>query len=311
MYTIKEASARSGVGIPLLRAWERRYGVVSPTRTSSGYRLYDDEAIARLVAMRRLIDDGWAPQQAASRVRSLEPAGLRDIAADPAGRAEPNGSTTPDTAGASEHDELVERIVASARRLDASELDAVLDQAFAALRFETAWDAVLRPALRRIGDGWHRGEITVAGEHATSQAIHRRLAMAFEAAGAASSDAPVLVGLAPGARHEFGALAFATAARRAGMPILYLGPDLPVDSWVSAAMEREARAAVIGVPRRADVDRVREVVAALGHGRPETRILLGGAHADRVEADRVVRLPDDLLPAAVEELRRALTSTRN
>ena len=31
MYTIKEASARSGVGAPLIRAWERRYGVVAPS----------------------------------------------------------------------------------------------------------------------------------------------------------------------------------------------------------------------------------------------------------------------------------------
>lgn len=69
MYTIKEASARSGVGIPLLRAWERRYGVVVPTRTSSGYRLYDDAAIGRLQAMRQLIGAGWSAKQAAERVR--------------------------------------------------------------------------------------------------------------------------------------------------------------------------------------------------------------------------------------------------
>ena len=43
MYTIKEAAARSGVGAPLIRAWERRYGVVNPTRTRAGYRLYDDD----------------------------------------------------------------------------------------------------------------------------------------------------------------------------------------------------------------------------------------------------------------------------
>ena len=39
MYTIKQAAARSGVGVSLLRAWERRYGVVHPVRTPSGYRL--------------------------------------------------------------------------------------------------------------------------------------------------------------------------------------------------------------------------------------------------------------------------------
>jgi DNA-binding transcriptional MerR regulator len=39
MYTIRQASLRSGVSIPLLRAWERRYRVVTPSRTAAGYRL--------------------------------------------------------------------------------------------------------------------------------------------------------------------------------------------------------------------------------------------------------------------------------
>ena len=49
MYTIRQASIRSGVNVPLIRAWERRYGVVSPSRTAAGYRLYDDEAIATVL----------------------------------------------------------------------------------------------------------------------------------------------------------------------------------------------------------------------------------------------------------------------
>src|SRR5680860_1633806 len=63
MYTIKEASLRTGVGIPLLRAWERRYGIVVPTRTDAGYRLYDEAAIGRLRAMRSLVLAGWSPRQ--------------------------------------------------------------------------------------------------------------------------------------------------------------------------------------------------------------------------------------------------------
>lgn len=306
MYTIKEASARSGVGIPLLRAWERRYGVVTPTRTSSGYRLYDEDAIARLVAMRRLIDDGWGPQQAAARIRSAAPTELRELAANALRAPDPRADAAGDAISRTEDDLLVDRIVASAGRLDAQGLEAALDEAFTARRFETAWDGILLPALRRIGDGWRRGEITVASEHVTSQTIHRRLAMAFEAAGVAESDSPVLVGLAPGARHEFGALAFATAARRAGLPVLYLGPDLPVDSWVSAAAERDAPAAVVGVPRRADVEHATEVVMALRRERPEAIILLGGTHAGRVEATDTIRLPDEPLVAAVAELSRAL-----
>ena len=60
----------------------------------------------------------------------------------------------------------------------------------------------------------------------------------------------VLVGLPPGARHELGALAFAVAARRAGLPTLYLGPDLPVADWVAPARRIGPMAAVIGAPHR-------------------------------------------------------------
>lgn len=306
MYTIKEASARSGVGIPLLRAWERRYGVVAPTRTDAGYRLYDADAIARLIAMRQLIAEGWAPQQAAARVRSAASAELAALGARPMLPADAAGSEHGGPETQPEHERLVDRIVSSAEHLNSAELSAALDETFAMLRFESAWEVVLRPALRRIGDGWHRGEIDVAGEHATSQMIHRRMAMAYDAAGVPSADPPVLVGLAPGARHEFGALAFATAARRAGLPVLYLGPDLPVDSWVAAARERRAPAAVVGVPRRVDVEQAKSVATALRRESVKSLILLGGAHADRVETPGVHRLPNDTLVEAVTVLRRVL-----
>ena len=55
MYTINQAAARTGLSVPIIRVWERRYGVVHPSRTPAGYRLYNDESIARLVAMRHLV----------------------------------------------------------------------------------------------------------------------------------------------------------------------------------------------------------------------------------------------------------------
>jgi DNA-binding transcriptional MerR regulator len=75
MYTIKQASLRTGVPVELIRAWERRYGVVTPERSASGYRLYDDQAVARLRTMRRLIADGWSAAQAAAEVIATPPSG--------------------------------------------------------------------------------------------------------------------------------------------------------------------------------------------------------------------------------------------
>ena len=80
MYTIKQASRLTGVSEASLRAWERRYGVVVPHRNESGYRLYDEEALAAVSTMRRLVDDGWSPAEAADAVRSgTAPAVLDEV----------------------------------------------------------------------------------------------------------------------------------------------------------------------------------------------------------------------------------------
>ena len=68
MYNISQAAARTGLTVPVLRAWERRYGIVAPRRSAGGYRIYDEEAIARLGAMRRLVDAGWSPSAAAAAI---------------------------------------------------------------------------------------------------------------------------------------------------------------------------------------------------------------------------------------------------
>ena len=62
MYTIKQAAARTGLGAPLIRAWERRYGVVAADPDTAGYRLYDDDAIRTLLAMRGLVATGVGPR---------------------------------------------------------------------------------------------------------------------------------------------------------------------------------------------------------------------------------------------------------
>jgi DNA-binding transcriptional MerR regulator len=308
MYTIKEASVRSGVGIPLLRAWERRYGVVTPARTASGYRLYDEASIERLRAMRQLIADGWSAQQAAQHVRESSPEELAVLAHQiipAAGEARVPVSegavVSTDTA-----DALVARLLDAARTLDAAELEAALDETFGTARFEVAAERVLMPALRAIGDAWERGEVSVAGEHAASHAVLRRLAMAYEAAADGGSSGPVLVGLGPAARHELGALAFAVAARRAGLPVLYLGPDLPADSWTAAAIGRDARAAVVGVPTRRDAHGASEVFTTLREARPEIVLAAGGDHAGRVAAAHGALVLPDGLQAAVRELRSQL-----
>ncbi len=306
MYTIKEASSRSGVGVPLLRAWERRYGVVVPSRTDAGYRLYDDAAIDRLRAMRHLIAEGWSAQQAAERVRGATEGDLAELA-DPA--SIPNDDPGRIGIDGGVADQLIARMVDAARRIDGTALESALDEIFSTSRFEVAMDRVVMPAMRAIGDAWERGDVDVAGEHAASHAVLRRLAMAYEGAGDPGAEQPVLIGLGPGSHHELGAFAFAIAARRAGLPVLYLGPDLPVESWVSAARTRRARGAVLGAPSLTDARRARDVIRALRAAHPEMTLAVGGSESGRVSrATGALDLPQAAISEAVEALGAALSS---
>ena len=296
MYTLKQAALRSGVNVALLRAWERRYGIVEPMRTDSGYRLYDEAAIDRLRAMRSLVDAGWSARQAADRVASSSPEEIGGMAPlEPADADE----VTPLASS-------IDAFVAGATRIDPAAIERALDDMFAGGTFERVVEDRLFPALRALGEAWGKGTVDVAGEHAASAAVARRLSIAFEAAGSPAGGAgPILVGLPPGARHELAALAFATAARRSGLPVVYLGPDVPVASWITAATQTDARAICFGVVIGRDVAAADEVVTAVRAAHPGLVIAAGGREAAEVGNGAVLRLPDRL-GDAVEALRRAL-----
>ena len=280
MYTIKQAAARSGLNVPTVRAWERRYGVVHPARTPAGYRLYDDAAIDRLIAMRHLVErQGLRPSQAADQVR----AGGAELAAliDRATAATETTAIPTTISTATRSGELVDAFVTAAGALDVARMDRLLDEAFAAQRFEAALEDVVFPTLRRVGDGWSEGSIDVSMEHAASETIRRRLVRFYESV--ASSSAPqVIVGLPPGCHHEIGALAFAIAARRGGLETIYLGADVPLASWLVAAQTTRAPVAVVGVIDASDVPAATEVVTALRTSPRRIAVAVGGRRAHEV-----------------------------
>ena len=270
MYTIKQAARLTGVPEASLRAWERRYAVVVPRRNASGYRVYDEAALAAVSAMRRLIDDGWSPAEAAVAVRNgTAPAAPID---ETVGR-ETAGADLP---GA---DACTQLFLSSAARLDTAGIDESLDGGFALGSFEHVVDSWLFPTLEALGDGWARGEIDVAGEHAASNAVHRRLSAAFDAASSRSRGPSVVVGLPPGSQHDLGALAFSTALRRRGVAVLYLGSDVPVTSWETAVRSRQAHGAVLSVPTEEDRPAAVAVAECLLGQTPAPLVFAGGSAA--------------------------------
>jgi DNA-binding transcriptional MerR regulator len=293
MYTIKEAAIRSGVGAPLIRAWERRYGVVHPARTESGYRLYDEGNIAVLRTMRGLIESGWTASVAARAIAAGE------IEVEPVQGAGPAASEA-----AVNRARMIDRFVLAAEAASPTEVEAALDEILAAGSYEAVVDDILLPAAAGIGDSWSAGRISVAAEHAASAAMMRRLAAVFQAAGVPTRPS-VLVGLPAGSRHELGALAYAAALRRQRVGALYLGADVPVDSWIDVIDRSRAVAVTTAVVMESDRDAAKDLVRGLQE-RGGVTISVGGAaaQADLSAVDGII-----VLPARVTEAARVMADT--
>jgi DNA-binding transcriptional MerR regulator len=206
---IGELAKRTGVSPELLRAWEQRYGLLQPTRTAGGFRLYSAEDETRVRRMQGYVSGGLAASQAARQVVSGEPA-LRTVS--------PPATILSDEAG-----DLAE----SLDRLDEQAANTALDRLFSAYTVETVLQGVVIPYLHRLGERWEAGAVSVAHEHFASNLIRGRLLGLAQGWGQGRGPGAVLA-CVPGEQHELGLLAFGVALSRRGWRITYLGTDSPI-----------------------------------------------------------------------------------
>ncbi|WP_025672923.1 MerR family transcriptional regulator [Salinivibrio socompensis] len=56
--TISQVAEKTGVNPVTLRAWQRRYGLLSPARTTKGHRLYSDDDVDTITRILQWLDKG-------------------------------------------------------------------------------------------------------------------------------------------------------------------------------------------------------------------------------------------------------------
>jgi DNA-binding transcriptional MerR regulator len=214
---IGQLAKRTGVSPELLRAWEQRYGLLQPTRTPGGFRLYSTGDEARVQRMQSLVSGGLAAAQAAHLILS---------GAEPApNTASPSATTLEDAAG---------NLTASLDRLDEQAANAALDRLFSAYTVETVLQEVILPYLHRLGERWEAGEVSVAQEHFASNLLRGRLLGLAQGWGQGQGPLAILA-CVPGEHHELGLLVFGVALRRRGWRITYLGTDSPISAVADIA----------------------------------------------------------------------------
>ena len=274
---IGELSRRTGVAADTLRAWERRYGLLRPERSSGGFRLYSAADEARVRAMTTLIADGLSAGEAARSLREPSPAGDGPAV----------GSTVAPAAL-----ELADALGA----LDETRANALLDRAVAALSLEALLNDVVLAAMRESGARWERGEIGIGEEHFASNLMRGRM-IALARGWGSGDGALAVLACPPGEHHDLGLIAFGLALRARGWRIAYLGQDTPIETAAATAERLRARLVVIAslnpdaLPPHVAELRALTGLAALRLGGP-------GAAAPLAEELGTAPLPADPVGAA-------------
>jgi MerR family transcriptional regulator, light-induced transcriptional regulator len=267
---IGELARRTGVSPELLRAWERRYGLLRPTRSQGGFRLYTAADEARIHRMRDYLARGLAAAEAARLAVDGEA-----VAVPPEVETTTAPSPPPLQAAARE-------LTVALDRFQEEQAHAVLDRLLAAYRLETILRDLLIPYLHDLGERWARGEVSVAQEHFAANLLRGRLLGLARGWGQGHGPAAVLACL-PGEQHDLGLLAFGITLQRQGWRIIYLGPDTPIatihHAVGSIAPDLVVLTATVPEPFAAHADAIADLAR-------HTAVALGGAGATAELATR-------------------------
>lgn len=255
---IGELSRRADVGGHVLRAWERRYGLLRPARSEGGFRLYAEADERRVRRIRDHLACGLSAAEAAQ-------AALHDDA----GRVAEPGQF-PVAAG-----ELAGALRQAFDAFDEPAAQAILDRLISDLSVTAVMREIMLPYLAELGDRWERGDASIAQEHFASNLIHGRLAGLARGWGDGSGPRAVLA-CPPGERHDLGLMIFGVTLNRHGWRIDYLGADTPVEELSRTAAARPSDLVVLAATRSGTLEPLTAELAALAR---TAALALAGAGA--------------------------------
>ena len=289
LYKIKTIASLTGFNPTLLRAWERRYSLLVPTRTDTGHRLYTAEDLRVLRRVRSLLDQGRSIGEIVAQGRNR----LLDQ-----GESAPSQASLEKGPGLPLLDSLREEILQAALRLDDAGIQRGLDLAFGSVSSIKVLDQLLVPLAREMGQLWARQVASVAAEHMLTQCLQRRMQRMIELENHPGQRALAVCAGFPDEYHELGLQLLVYHLLQLGMQVVYLGPSLPFEDLAIAAQIRRPQLIMLSVTRPSLLDVHKPGLIQLAQSLPAgTRLMLGGSAIKGAEHPELERAGITLWPS--------------
>jgi len=249
-----------------LRIWERRYGFPSPGRDDNAERQYAADDVAKLRAIKRLMDTGLRPGK-------LIRQSLEELNALAERRVHPRRDTL---APAIERD-----VLTLLKAHDAAGLHYTLGSLLLRHGVQRFVVETVAPLNRAVGEAWMRGELQVFEEHLYTEQLQVALRGAVSALPRQGGSPRILLTTVPGEQHSIGLLMVDALVSPEGAQCISLGTQTPFEDIRRAAIAHKAHVVALSFSMAYPLRQVGEALGTLRRQLPPALALWAGGEVTR------------------------------
>jgi transposase-like protein len=244
--TVAAVARRLGVAPATLRTWDRRYGLGPSARSAGSHRRYSTLDVARLDLMRRLVNVGAPPAEAARAALAAEVgAAAERLAVDPyaAGADDDLDPLLDDISGPHGGGDVialptaapsVRGLARAAMSLDSVACGQIVRDSLERRGVVWTWDNLLVPVLVGVGRRWESTGKGVEVEHLLSESVTAALSGVVTRLRGAVNPRPVLLACADDEMHSLPLFAVSAALAERHIAARVLGARVPHEALVAA-----------------------------------------------------------------------------
>jgi DNA-binding transcriptional MerR regulator len=275
-YSIKDLEQLSGIKAHTLRIWEQRYNIISPKRTDTNIRTYDDLDLKLVLNISLLKDHGF-------KISEISKMSL--------------GEMTQEVITISDrklnYPDQIHALTISMIDLDEDRFEKIISTNILQFGFENTMIYIIYPFLSRIGTLWVTGSIGPAQEHFMSNLIRQKIIVAID--GQVHKQRPTatkyLLFLPEGELHEIGLLFANYVIRARSNKVIYLGQSLPFSELEFVYNLHKPDYLFTSITSSPSNHEVQPFVEKLARSFPEAQLLFTGYQV----VGQDIRTPDNTL----------------
>lgn len=258
-YSIKDLEQLSGIKAHTLRIWEQRYSLLSPKRTDTNIRYYDDQDLKLILNVALLNDNGVK----ISKIASMASNEIREEVMKLTER-----SLT--------HDDQIHALTICMIEMDEERFDKILSTNIIKLGFEQTMMNIIYPFMSKIGVLWQTGAINPAQEHFISNLVRQKLIVAIDGQIVKGGGRKFLLFLPEGELHETSILFASYLIKNKGHKVIYLGQTTPFEDLISVYNLHQPEFLLTVITTSPSSENVQEYLNTVSKKFPSTNILVTG-----------------------------------